>query len=288
MATSVIHRTRVDALLVMRGLTESRAKGAAAILAGEVYVNGARAAKAGQLVAPDAVVEIRPRHRRFVGRGGEKLEHALSTFGLQVEGMTVVDVGASTGGFTDCLLQHGASRVVAVDVGTGQLDWRLRADPRVVSLERRDIRDVTPGDLGGAADLATVDVAFISLTKVLAVVASLLRPDGSLIVLVKPQFEAGPKLARRGVVRDAGVHREVLTRVLAHAQAVGLLPVAVTYSPLAGPEGNLEFFLHLRRGGRAAAVDVAAVVAQAHARVRRRGGPPPDTLGAARTPQTDG
>ncbi len=288
MGTGVTQRTRVDALLVSRGLMESRAKAAAAILAGEVYVNGVRAAKSGQLVAPDAVVEVHPRRRRFVGRGGEKLEHALSVFGLQVEGTTVVDVGASTGGFTDCLLQHGASRVIAVDVGTGQLDWRLRTDPRVVSLERRDIRAVTPVDLGGAADLATVDVAFISVAKVLAAVVSLVRPDGSLIVLVKPQFEAGPKLARRGVVRDAEVHREVVTRVLVHAQAAGLVPVAATYSPIAGPEGNLEFFLHLRRGGRSAAIDVAAVVAQAHARVPRRGGPPPDTPGAARTQLAEG
>ena len=273
MGASVSQRTRirVDALLVERGLVDSRTKAAAAVLAGEVYINGTRAAKPGQPVTVDASVEIRSRRRRFVGRGGEKLDHALNLFQVSVAGKTTVDVGASTGGFTDCLLQHGASRVVAIDVGIGQLDWRLRADPRVVSLEKRDIRTTTVDDVGGAVDIVTIDVAFISLTKVLPPAVRLVRSGGDIIALVKPQFEAGPKLARRGVVRDVTVHRTVLRRVLEGAAAMGLVPIAATYSPIAGPEGNLEFFVHLRLEGRPVDIDVDAVAAQAHAKVPRRG-----------------
>lgn len=273
MGASVTQRTRirVDALLVARGLVDSRAKAAAAVLAGEVYVNGMRAAKPGHPVTADVSLEVRSRRRRFVGRGGEKLNHALGVFQIAVAGRTAVDVGASTGGFTDCLLQHGASRVVAIDVGRGQLDWRLRADPRVASLEKRDIRTTTVEDVGGAGDVVTIDVAFISLTKVLPAAARLVRPAGDIIALVKPQFEVGPKLARRGVVRDATVHRTVLSGILEHASAVGLVPVAATYSPIAGPEGNLEFFVHLRREGQPVAIDVDAIVTQAHAQVPRRG-----------------
>ncbi len=269
-ATVEKSRARVDTQLVTRGLVESRAKAAAVILAGEVYVNGVQASKAGQLVPPDAIVEIRPRRPRFVSRGGEKLEHALRVFGIDPAGTVVIDVGASTGGFTDCLLQHGARRVYAVDVGTGQLAWTLRSDPRVVVLEQRDIRSLRPGDLEGATDLATVDVAFISLTRVLPAVAALVRPDGAIVALVKPQFEAPAKLLRRGVVHDAAVHRDVLRRVLAQASETGWMPVAATYSPLAGPDGNLEFFVHLRRSGLAPSIDLDAVVAMAHQRVPRR------------------
>lgn len=271
-------RIRLDALLVTRGLAASPATAAAVVLAGEVYVNGTRAAKPGQPVPADAVVEIRPRRPRFVGRGGEKLEHALRVFGIEVAGAAAVDAGASTGGFTDCLLQHGARRVYAVDVGTGQLDWHLRNDPRVVVLEQRDVRTVTPEDLGGAVDLATVDVAFIALAHVLPVVMRLVRPGGAIVALVKPQFEVPPKLARRGVVRDAAAHRGVLRRVLAQAAEIGLAALDVTHSPLAGPDGNLEFFVHLRQGTPATGIDVDAVVAQAHDRVSRpgrlRAGPP--------------
>ena len=273
MGASVTQRTRirVDALLMERGLVDSRTKAAAAVLAGEVYINGARATKPGQAVTVDASVEVRSRRRRFVGRGGEKLDRALGVFQIAVAGRTAVDAGASTGGFTDCLLQHGASRVVAIDVGTGQLDWRLRADPRVLSLEKRDIRTTTVEDVGGPVDVVTIDVAFISLTKVLPAAMRLVRSRGDIIALVKPQFEAGPKLAQRGVVRDVTVHRAVLSRMLEHASAVGLVPIAATYSPLAGPEGNLEFFVHLRREGQPVAIDVDAIVAQAHAQVPRRG-----------------
>jgi len=273
MSASVTQRTRirVDALLVERGLADSRTQAAAAVLAGEVYINGIRATKPGQAVTRDASAEVRSRRRRFVGRGGEKLDHALGVFQIAVAGRTAVDVGASTGGFTDCLLQHGASRVVAIDVGIGQLDWRLRADPRVLSLEKRDIRTTTVEDVGGPVDLIAIDVAFISVTKVLPAVVKLVRSRGDIIALVKPQFEVGPNLARRGVVRDVTVHRTVLNRVLEDASAMGLVPIAATYSPLAGPEGNLEFFVHLRPEGQPGAIDVDAIVAQAHAKVPRRG-----------------
>ena len=270
-------KARLDAQLVTRGLADSAAKAQTVILAGEVYINNIRAGRPDQLVRPDAIVEIRPRRARFVSRGGEKLEHALLAFGIDPAGTQAVDVGASTGGFTDCLLQHGTRRVYAVDVGTGQLAWTLRSDPRIVVLERRDVRSLESGDLDGPVDLATVDVAFISLTRVLSAVAALLRTDGSIVALVKPQFEVEAALTRRGVVRDAAVHRHVLRRVLARATEIGLVPVAATYSPIAGPQGNLEFFVHLRRathhpvlgGGPAASIDVDAVVAVAHQRVRR-------------------
>lgn len=279
-------RIRADVLLTERGLFESRAKAAAAVLAGEVYLDGTRVDKPGQLVPADVTVEIRPRRGRYVGRGGEKLEHALQRFGISPAGITAIDVGASTGGFTDCLLQHGARSVVAIDVGTGQLDWQLRTDPRVTSLEQRDIRTVTVDDVGGLSDLATIDVAFISLTKVLSSVARLVRPTGAIIALVKPQFEAGPKLARRGVVRDAAVQRTVLLHVLDHARALGLVPVAATYSPIAGPEGNLEFFVHLRLQGQPAGIDTAAAVAEAHAVVPRRGVKPRPPISASAAGET--
>jgi 23S rRNA (cytidine1920-2'-O)/16S rRNA (cytidine1409-2'-O)-methyltransferase len=271
---------RLDVALVARGLTQSRTQAASAVLAGEVFVDGVRAGTPAQRIAPDAAVEVRPRRPRYVSRGGEKLEHALGVFGVAVNDLRTLDAGASTGGFTDCLLQRGAHVVYAVDVGTGQLHWRLRQDPRVVSLERTDIRRVRPEELGGPVDLATVDVAFISLAHVLPRVAALVRPGGVVLALVKPQFEAGPKRAPRGVVRDAAVHREVLRRVLDQAAAAGLPPVGAVASPIAGADGNLEFFICLRRGSsETAAIDVDAVVAQAHATVPRAG------LGRTRGPE---
>jgi 23S rRNA (cytidine1920-2'-O)/16S rRNA (cytidine1409-2'-O)-methyltransferase len=267
----------LDAQLVARGLVESRSKAVAMILAGEVYVNGMQAGKPGQPVDPDAAVEIRARRPRFVSRGGEKLARALDVLGIDVTGKTVLDVGASTGGFTDCVLQRGARRVYAVDVGTGQLAWALRSDPRVVALEQRDIRSIAAGELDGPVDLVTIDVVFISLAGVLPAAATLARPDGTIVALVKPQFEVGPKLARRGVVRETTVHRDVLRRVLAQAREIGLVPVAATYSPIAGPKGNLEFFVQFRRRGPSIELDIDAVVAQAHHTVPRRGPSRPQT-----------
>ena len=258
-------------MLVERGVVPTRARAQAAILAGEVYVNGVRIDKPGTRVPVDADLQIRPRRPGFVSRGGNKLDHALQMFGIDVSGLVAVDVGASTGGFTDCLLQRGARRVYAVDVGTGQLDWRLRGEPRVVSLEQRDIRTVTAQDLSGQVDLATVDVAFISLGTVLPAVSRLVRPGGTVVALVKPQFEVGPRLAGRGVVKDPAIHREVLVRTITLAEATGLRVLGATASPIAGPQGNIEFFLHLSHAhGPSHAVDVNAVVAHAHATIKRK------------------
>ncbi len=255
-------KRRLDVLLVERGLTDSRARGQAMILAGEVYVGGSRAAKPGMQVPGDVPVEIRPRRPVFASRGGYKLDHALRAFGVDVTGVVAADVGASTGGFTDCLLQRGARVVYAIDVGTGQLAWHLRRDPRVVSLEQRDIRTVRPEDLGGGIDLATVDVAFISLAQVMPAVARLVRSGGAIIALLKPQFEVGPKVAKRGVVRDPAAHRAVVARAIAELHALGVRVVAATASPLLGPEGNREFFLHvINAAGDEGAIDVDAIVA---------------------------
>ncbi|MDQ7842920.1 MAG: TlyA family RNA methyltransferase [Armatimonadota bacterium] len=277
MTTAAARRERLDVVLVARGFLPTRAKAQAAILAGEVYVGGARVTKPGLAVAPDAPIEIRPLRPAYVSRGGLKLDHALTVFGIDPAGWRVADVGASTGGFTDCLLRRGARQVYAIDVGAGQLHWSLRTDPRVVVLERRDVRTVDAALLDGPVDLATVDVSFISLGKVLPAVRRLVRPGGAVVALVKPQFEAGPKAARGGVVRDAAVHRHVLARVARQAEESGYTVAGATYSPIAGPDGNLEFFLHLRtehppdvQGG-AGRVDLDAVVDTAHAVVPRRG-----------------
>lgn len=274
MATAGASTLRLDAALVERGLLPTRAKAQAAVLAGEVYVDGVRAAKAGTPVSAEARLEVRSSRPPFVSRGGIKLAHALTAFGVDPAGLRAADVGASTGGFTDCLLLRGAARVYAVDVGTGQLDWSLRSDPRVVSLEQQDVRDLDPADLDGPVDVVTVDVSFISLGKVLPAVRGLVRPGGTVVALVKPQFEAGPKAAKRGVVRDPAVHREVLARVMSAAEQAAFSVLDVTHSPIAGPDGNLEFFLHLRAApGERRPVDLEAVVNAAHAAVPRKGVP---------------
>ncbi len=241
------------------------------ILAGEVYVHGARAEKPGMPVPIDAPVEIRQRRPLFASRGGYKLDHALHVFGIDATERVAADVGASTGGFTDCLLQRGARKVYAIDVGTGQLAWHLRRDPRVVSLEQHDVRAVSPADVGGGVDLATVDVAFISLARVMPAVARLVRPGGTVVALLKPQFEVGPKVAKGGVVRDPAAHHAVLTRTITLFEALGLSVLGATPSPLEGPEGNREFFLHaVNAPGRGIAIDVERVVAAAHATAGRR------------------
>jgi hemolysin TlyA family protein len=261
---------RLDALLVERGLFPTRAKAKAAIMAGVVYVDGQRAGKAGSAVSPDAQLEVRGPANPYVSRGGLKLEHALDRFGVLVAGRTCIDVGASTGGFTDCLLQRGAARVYAVDVGYGQLDWKLRQDPRVVVVERTNFRHVQPGDLP-RADLIVIDVSFISLIKILPAAQGTLKDDGDVVALIKPQFEAGRRaVGKGGVVRDAGVHREVIQNLLAGAGALGWRPIALTYSPVLGPKGNIEFFVWWKRnpqGETTSSVDaetVSQVVAQAH------------------------
>jgi 23S rRNA (cytidine1920-2'-O)/16S rRNA (cytidine1409-2'-O)-methyltransferase len=241
-----ILRVRLDHLVVEKGLAPSRERARALILAGQVSVDGHPHAKAGtQVDASAAVALIAPDHP-YVGRGGLKLAHALDTFGIRVDGREALDIGASTGGFTDVLLQRGAARVVALDVGHGQIDWTLRNDPRVVVIEHFNARHLRPTDVPGPVDLVTIDVSFISLRQILPVVPPVLREGADVIALVKPQFEAGRGEGRKGIIRDAGVQARVLEEVSAAAREVGLSPVASTPSPITGAKGNVEFLLHLR------------------------------------------
>ncbi len=239
-----MERRRIDTLLAERGLAGSRTSAAASVRAGRVRIGngGRRAAKPGQLVPTDTELEVET-HARFVSRGGLKLEQALDAFGIEVEGRSCLDVGASTGGFTDCLLQRGAARVVALDVGYGQLDWGLRNDPRVQAIERKNARELSPADLPYEPDLATIDVSFISLAKVLPAVAGCLAPGGEVLALVKPQFELGRGRAKGGVVRSADDRREALLSVGEAAQAMGLAVKGFASSGLAGPKGNRESFV---------------------------------------------
>jgi 23S rRNA (cytidine1920-2'-O)/16S rRNA (cytidine1409-2'-O)-methyltransferase len=244
---------RLDRLLVEKGLLESREKALRSIMAGDVLVDGARVDKAGALVSTEAELELKGRSP-YVSRGGEKLVHALEHFGSTVKGRICVDVGASTGGFTDCLLQRGASMVYAVDVGSGQLDERLRKDARVVVMEHANARTLDPRLFGDAPTLAVVDVAFISLEKVLPAIFGVLAPRSEVITLVKPQFEAGREhVGKGGVVRDPAQHRAVVQRLARYAVLRGWHVLGVTASPLRGPKGNREFFLHLSMHGRTAA-----------------------------------
>ena len=240
---------RLDVLLVERGLAGSRERARALVLAGDVIVDGRPAAKAGVAVPIDAEVRLRVPDHPYVSRGGLKLAHALDTFGIDVAGRLALDIGASTGGFTDVLLRGGARRVVALDVGHGQLDWRLRTDPRVVVLERVNARTLTPAALPADArrfEIVTIDVSFISLKQVLPSVPPLLAPGADVVALVKPQFEAGrQEVGKGGVVRDDGVRLRVLDEVIAAADALGLRRAGVAESPIAGVEGNRELLLHL-------------------------------------------
>lgn len=266
-------KERLDVLLVEQGLAPSRERAKALIMAGQVYVGGQKVDKAGTMVAADAVIGVSGEGLGYVSRGGLKLARALTEFAIDLTGKVMIDVGASTGGFTDCALKNGAAKVYAIDVGYGQLAWSLRTDARVVNFERTNIREVTLEKIGEAADFATVDVAFISLEKVLPVVRALLSPGGEAVVLIKPQFEAGrEKVGKRGVVRDPAVHNEVITRIVAAAEKLGFNPVGLTYSPVKGPEGNIEYLLHLTAPGTGTAVngnDVARTVAEAHANLTR-------------------
>jgi len=253
-------RIRLDQLLVERGLADSRTRARALLLAGRVRVGEGDAARAdrkpGDLVAPDVAIVISATEP-YVSRGGHKLAAALDAFGIDPAGLVCLDVGASTGGFTDVLLQRGAARVYALDVGRGQLAERLRHDARVVAMERTNARRIGPATLPEPIDIATIDVSFISLRLVLGPVASTLRPAGGTIVaLVKPQFEAGRHEVKRGVVRDPAVHLQVLELVARHAAHIGLAPIGATASPITGPEGNREFLLHLAAGGARPARDL--------------------------------
>ena len=242
------NKTRLDVWLTEHAHAESRAKAQALIMAGLVYVDGQKADKPGFAVSEDQRVEVRGTACPYVSRGGLKLEKALRDFGVDPSGYVCSDSGASTGGFTDCLLQQGARKVFAIDVGYGQLAWKLRSDPRVVCMERTNIRNVSPEDLGEALDLSVVDVSFISLKLVLPVIHKLLKPDGQVLCLIKPQFEAGKeKVGKKGVVRDPEVHREVLEAFLQTAKELGFTVKNLTFSPVKGPEGNIEFLGHLTK-----------------------------------------
>ncbi|RDV83995.1 TlyA family RNA methyltransferase [Ammonifex thiophilus] len=271
-------RRRLDILLVEQGYFPSRERAREAILAGQILVNGQRATKPGRMVGPEDRVEVLKGTEEppYVSRGGEKLAHALRFFGIDLKDLVVIDVGASTGGFTDCALRAGARKVFAVDVGYGQLDWRLRQDPRVVVLERTNIRYLSPATLGELADFATVDVSFISLTKVLPAVGRLLKPEGRGLALIKPQFEAGPeKVGKKGVVRDPAVHAEVCHKVLDFLREQGWEVRGLTFSPLRGGEGNIEFFVYFSLvPGRPWRGTVEEVVTEAHAYFAEKGRKP--------------
>ena len=239
-------RKRLDQLLVDTGLAPSRERARALILAGKILVDGQPITKAGTAIAADAHVMLAAPDHPYVGRGGVKLAHALDTFGVQVDGREALDIGASTGGFTDVLLQRGATRVIALDVGHGQFDWALRHDPRVVLIEGFNARHLTPADLPGPVDLVVVDVSFISLRHILPAVPPVVRPGADVVALVKPQFEAGRAEVRKGVIRDPAVHVRVVDEVAAAAAGVGLTRLASAASPITGAKGNQEFFLHLR------------------------------------------
>lgn len=262
-------RTRLDQHLVEHELADTRSRAKALILAGDVLVNGQRETRAGHQVGEHDVVSLRQKPR-FVSRGGEKLDHALPAFGLDVAGLVAADLGASTGGFTDCLLQRGVARVYAVDVGHGQLDLRVRDDPRVEVLERTNARYLE--SLPEPVDLVVIDVSFISLALIFPVVARLLKPGGRCVPLVKPQFEAGrDEIGKGGVVRDPAIHRLVLERTLSAALEHGLAPAGLVASPLRGPAGNIEFLAHLVLG--TGPGDVAAMIDQAMAEAATIGGP---------------
>lgn len=239
-------KVRLDTLLYSQGLSSSREKARAYILAGQVHVNGQRVDKPGTSVDEEAQVEIISTGRRFVSRGGFKLEKALHEFQIDAKDKVVIDIGASTGGYTDCILQSGARKVYAVDVGYGQLDWTLRNDPRVVNLERTNIRYIEPELIPELADLITIDVSFISLGLVFPVIPGLLNKTGIVVCLVKPQFEAGKdRVGKKGVVREPEIHREVLKSCVNSASVAGLNCTGITYSPIKGPQGNIEYFLKL-------------------------------------------
>ena len=263
-------KKRLDVLLVERGLAASREKAKAMIMAGEVLVDNEREDKAGSMFPEEVEIVLKGKPLPYVSRGGLKLEKAMKNFNLTLDGKVCMDVGASTGGFTDCMLQNGAVKVYSVDVGHGQLDWKLRNDERVVCMEKTNIRYVTPEDIEEPVDFSSIDVSFISLTKVLLPVRNLLSQDGQIVCLIKPQFEAGrEKVGKKGVVRDPAVHKEVIEKVIAFAKEQYLQPLALDFSPIKGPEGNIEYLLYLQKKPEGSEMtdgdmDVDAVVGQAH------------------------
>lgn len=241
-------KERLDVLLVKRNLAASREKAKAVIMSGNVYVDGQKEDKPGTAFKEEAVIEVRGNTMPYVSRGGLKLEKALNLFAVTVEGKICTDVGASTGGFTDCMLKNGAAKVYAIDVGRGQLDWKLRQDARVVCMEKTNIRYVKPEDIGEPVDFSSIDVSFISLRKVLLPIRDYLKEDGEIAALIKPQFEAGrEKVGKKGVVRERKTHVEVIETVTGFAAQNGFQVEALTFSPIRGPEGNIEYLVHLKK-----------------------------------------
>ena len=266
-------KERLDVLLVNRGLAPSREKAKTMIMEGNVFVENQREDKAGATFDTEAEITVKGNTLKYVSRGGLKLEKAMTHFGITLEGKVCMDIGASTGGFTDCMLQNGAVKVYSVDVGYGQFAWKLRQDPRVVCMEKTNIRYVTPADIDDVLDFASVDVSFISLTKVLIPARELLRDGGEMVCLIKPQFEAGrEKVGKKGVVRDPKVHLEVIQTVLQTAMDLGFSILDLEYSPIKGPEGNIEYLVHLKKsqeGENSAEVNAEAVVEAAHGELDR-------------------
>lgn len=261
-------KERLDVLLVNRGLSPSREKAKTMIMEGNVFVNHNREDKAGSMFPDDCEIEIHGNTLKYVSRGGLKLEKAMMHFAISLEGRICMDIGASTGGFTDCMLQNGAAKVYAVDVGYGQFAWKLRQNPRVVCMEKTNIRYVTPEDIDDVLDFASVDVSFISLTKVLGPARELLSDHGQMVCLIKPQFEAGrEKVGKKGVVRDRKVHEEVIQKVIDYALENGFSIRNLEYSPIKGPEGNIEYLVYIEKTDepvKEESVDIHAVVEAAH------------------------
>ncbi len=260
-------KDRLDVLLVKKGLASSREKAKAIIMSGIVYVDNQKEDKAGSTFEENAAIEVRGHTLRYVSRGGLKLEKAINEFSVNADKKICMDVGSSTGGFTDCMLQNGATKVYAVDVGHGQLDWKLRNDPRVVCMEKTNIRYVTRDDIADNIELSSIDVSFISLSKVLPALKNLLTENAEVVALIKPQFEAGrEKVGKKGVVRDKEVHVEVIEAVLSYARDNSLSICGLTYSPVKGPEGNIEYLCYMKNNAEPDAdIDIRAVVENAHA-----------------------
>ena len=265
-----VEKERLDVLLVQQGLANSRELAKAYIMAGNVYVDGQKEDKAGTKVAVTAKLEVKGNQMKYVSRGGYKLEKAMDVFGIRLNGKICLDIGASTGGFTDCMLQNGASKVYAIDVGYGQFAWKLRNDERVVCLEKTNVRYVTHEQVPDEGDFASIDVSFISLTKVLPAVLGVLGEKGQLVCLIKPQFEAGrEKVGKKGVVRDSSVHREVIEMIVEYVRTQSLGILGLDFSPIKGPEGNIEFLIYLDKSRSGMHEDevqarVDTVVAQSH------------------------
>ncbi len=259
-------KTRLDVLLFERGLTESRERAKTTIMSGIVFVDGQRVDKPGTQVPDEANIEVRGQSSEFVSRGGHKLTKALDTFGVLPENKICIDCGASTRGFTDCLLKRGAEKIYAIDVGYGQLAWSLRSNPKVISMERTNIRYVTHEQVPDDVDLAVIDVSFISLKLVLPVLHELLKADGEVVCLVKPQFEAGKdKVGKKGVVRDKKTHVEVLDNFIENAKNAGFAVLNMTFSPIKGPEGNIEYLGHLLKNGtESISIDTEQIVENSH------------------------